>query len=300
MRTFSRVLVVLTVVLLAATAWAESVDFYGYWADGKGEISSYRVIQPRYGEAREGYGVMIFVTEDLNRRTLIKVESPTPKEDRVYTLKLNNVLKFTTGIYDYSVMTSVFSAVEGFAGPGPFELVKVNLSSQEWCGHVFDEFRIDGGRLKGELNSYFEREGKHPYELPTPAGFVSEDHLLIWIRELKGLVMKTGESQTVKLLPSLWSFRQRHRPHALVDAKLEKNQAVSVTVGEKTYEAVPWRWSWEGFEKTVWVDVAYPHRILKWKDSRGDSGELMVTMREPYWKLHGEEHREYRERLQIP
>ena len=99
---------------------------------------------------REGYGVLIFVTEDLNRNTYIKVESPTPDADRVYVLKLNNILKFTTGIYDYSVMTSVFSAVEGFAGSNPFELMKINLSSQEWCGHIFDEIRVVDGEVRGD------------------------------------------------------------------------------------------------------------------------------------------------------
>ena len=85
---------------MTTPGWTASPDFYGHWADGMAEISSYRVVQPRYGENREGHGVMIFVTEDLNRNTMIKVESPTPKEDRLYVLKLNNVLKFTTGIYD--------------------------------------------------------------------------------------------------------------------------------------------------------------------------------------------------------
>ena len=91
--------------------------------------------------------------------------------DRVYVLKLNNVLKFTTGIYDYSVMTSVFSAVEGFRGTKPFELMKVNLSSQEWCGHIFDEVRVADGGVRGALNSYFEREGLRSYSLDIPEGF---------------------------------------------------------------------------------------------------------------------------------
>ena len=71
------------------------------------------MVQPRYGEARSRYGVLVFVTEDIDRHTLIKVESPRAPESRLYTLKLNNVLKFTTGMYDYSVMTFVFSAVGG-------------------------------------------------------------------------------------------------------------------------------------------------------------------------------------------
>lgn len=119
------------VALLVSAVYSEEPDFYAHWGDGKAEISSYRVVQPRYGELREGYGVMVFVTEDINRKSLIKVESPTPEQERVYVLKLNNVLKFTTGIYDYSVMTSVFSAVEGATGAGPFELCKITLSAQE-------------------------------------------------------------------------------------------------------------------------------------------------------------------------
>ena len=272
-------------LLLATSALAESPDFYEHWGDGKAEISSYRVIQPRYGESREGYGVLIFVTEDINRETFIKVESPTPKEDRVYVLKLNNVLKFTTGIYDYSVMTSVFSAVEGLQRREPFELAKITLSAQEWCGHVFDEVQVREGRLKGHINSYFESEGRHPYELDAPEDLESEDHLLIRIRELKGPIMREGDERELTILPSLWSQRLRHRPHALVSGTLRKGRAETVEVSGKSVEAIPWNWSREDFDKTVWVEQAYPHRILKWEDSTGGRGELIKTVREPYWSL---------------
>ena len=281
--------------LLASTAAAETPDFYAHWGDGKAEISSYQVIQPRYGEPREGYAVLIFVTEEINRKTFIKVESPTPAEDRIYVLKLNNVLKFTTGIYPYSVMTSVFSAVEGRHQPGPFELCKITLSSQEWCGHVFDEVQVREGRLKGHLNSYFESEGRHPYELEVPEEFESEDHLLIFIRELKGPVMEAGEEREIKLLPSLWSFRLQHRPHALVPATLRKGQVETVTVRDQSFAAMPWTWA----DRKVWVEQAYPHRILKWEDATGGSGELIATLREPYWNLKRREDEKFREELGI-
>ena len=75
-----------------------AVDFYAHWADGKAEISSYEVVQPRYGELRQGYGVMIFVTESLHRQTFIKADPPTPEEPtQFYALKLNHILNFTTG-----------------------------------------------------------------------------------------------------------------------------------------------------------------------------------------------------------
>ena len=289
-------------LLMVATApgWSASPDFYGHWADGKAEISSYRVVQPRYREELAGYGVMIFVTEDMNRNTMIKVESPTPKEDRLYVLKLNNVLKFTTGIYDYSVMTSVFSAVEGNKGNKPFELVKVNLSSQEWCGHVFDEARVADGSLNGELNSYFEREGKHPYSLDLPPEFENEDHLLIRIRELKGPIMDSGESRDISLMRSLWSIRTRHRPHTLVSGKLGKGAAGAISVGEESYQAIPWTVSAEGWEKKIWVDEAYPHRIVKWEDSEGGKGELIKTVRAPYWSMKKDTDLVHRDQLGIP
>ena len=287
------------VVLLASAGFAEVADFYAHWGDGKAEISSYRVVQPRYGELREGDGVMVFVTEDINRESFIKVESPTPEQERVYVLKLNNVLKFTTGIYDYSVMTSVFSAVEGLAGAGPFELCKITLSAQEWCGHVFDEVQVRNGMLKGELNSYFESEGKGGYEIGFADNFASEDQLLIQIRELKGPIMEIGEEREVEMLPSLWWYRLMHKPHGLVEAKLRKEDVENVEVGNEVFEAVRWGWVWEGFGKTVWVEKEYPHRILRWDDSTGGSGELVETVREPYWNLKRNADQVFRERLGI-
>lgn len=279
---------------------AETPDFYAHWGDGKAEISSYRVVQPRYGESREGYGVLIFVTEDLNRNSYIKVESPTPDADRVYVLKLNNILKFTTGIYDYSVMTSVFSAVEGVAGSNPFELMKINLSSQEWCGHIFDEIRVVDGEVRGALNSYFEREGLRTYSLVMPEGFQSEDDLLIQIRELKGPMMQAGESRPVRLLRSLWSYRTRHRPHALVNAILSKGTPEAVTASGKSHNATPWRLAAGDWSKTIWVEKSYPHRILKWKDASDGSGELIMTIREPYWRQKKTQDEIFRKRLGIP
>jgi hypothetical protein len=139
-------------ILLVLATGVQAADFYEHWGDGRAEVSSYDVVESRYGELRSGYGVLVHVTEDIDRSTLIKVESQRSPDDKIYTLKLNNVLKFTMGIYDYSVMTSVFSAVEGSGGP--FALKKITLSAQEWCGHVFEEVRFDdGGRIRGDLNS---------------------------------------------------------------------------------------------------------------------------------------------------
>ena len=284
--------------LCLAPVSAVAQDFYEYWGDGRAEVSSYKVVEFRYGEERSGYGVLIFVTEDVNRNTLIKVESKTPKQDRVYALKLNNVLKFTTGVYDYSVMTSVFSAIEPSMQSEPFELIKLSLSSQEWCGHVFEEVRVTDDRLLGDLISYFEREGRQQWSFDQPHEFASEDHLLIRIRELKGAFMAEGESRTMTMLPSLWQFRIRHQERKLVEVTLAKGTREGVNIDGTEYQAVPWTWSYGKREKTVWVETAYPHRILRWESSNG-RGELMVSKRMPYWGLHGIGDEHLRDELEI-
>ncbi len=289
-------------ILLTLATGVEAADFYQHWGDGRAEVSSYDVVESRYGELRSGYGVLVYVTEDIDRNTLIKVESQRSPEARIYTLKLNSVLKFTTGIYDYSVMTSVFSAV---GSGGPFELKKITLSAQEWCGHVFEEVRFEeDGRIRGDLNSYFEREGKQDYQLDIgdQESFFSEDHLFIAIRELMGPVMSVGERRAITLLPSLWHFRVRHAPRALVEATLSKAEAEILTVAGEPMEAIPWRWRAleADIDKTVWVETAQPHRILAWKDADGGRGELLKTLRLPYWRLHDNADLVYRDSLGIP
>lgn len=288
-------------LVIACMMWGVAyadVDFYDHWADGRAELSSYDVIQPRYGQMRSGYGVMIFVTEDINRQTHIKVESEQPREDRLYVLKLNNVLKFTTGIYDYSVMTSVFSEVEG--EEHPFALRKISLSAQEWCGHVFEEVRVREGRLYGYVNSYFEREGSGDYRLEKPRAFASEDGLLIRMRELKGEWLAAGQSIDLYLLPALWSLRASHVEHALVSARLHKGPIEQVALAEGPLAARIWRLEMEGGWKQYWVEEAYPHRILQWRHSDGGSGQLKKTIRVPYWSLNGNADSTYRRELGIP
>ena len=84
--------------------------FGDYWYQGKAEITSYEMEQARYGEIRKGHAVLIFVTEDFSKSKQVKLDNPQKDpEDAVKILKLNFVRKFITGIYPYSIMTSVFT-----------------------------------------------------------------------------------------------------------------------------------------------------------------------------------------------
>lgn len=273
--------------MLLGAAQAGAADFYAHWADGKAEISSYKVLQPRYGELRQGYGVMIFVTESLHQQTFIKADPPTPEADQFYALKLNHILQFTTGIYDYSVMTSVFSQVEGE------QLRRISFSAQEWCGQVFDEALFRNGQIDGHRSSYFARDGRGRYQLKQPEHFASEDHLLIRIRELQGPFMAVGEERALEVLPSFWQLRQAHQPHATVAGRIRK-------VAEEDAASVRWELHIGQRQRTLWTETAYPHRILRWEDGDGGRGELMQTIRVPYWQLQANADEVYRRELGIP
>ena len=87
--------------------------FNEYWYSGKAEITSYKLEQARYGEVHDGHAVLVFVTEDFSKSKQVKLDDPVNnKDDEQKVLKLNYVKKFNTGIYDYSIMESIFTPVD--------------------------------------------------------------------------------------------------------------------------------------------------------------------------------------------
>ena len=54
-------------------------DLKNYWFDGTAEISSFKLVQSRYGEAREGEAVLIYVTEDFLTKEQVKANQKSEK-----------------------------------------------------------------------------------------------------------------------------------------------------------------------------------------------------------------------------
>ncbi len=275
-------------------------DFWKWWGDGKGELSSYKVTVSRYGELREGHAVLVFVTEDISRTTRIKVESEAiPKEDRVPVLKLNHVVKFNTGIYDYALLTSTFSAVTSELGRPPFQPLKISFSAQEWCGHVFQMLLPQREHVELTLHSYFQSEGEQKRNLALPANAAFEDNLLIWIRELQGEALPVGQKREVQILPSAWALRSAHQKVEFQAGAIKKEEGEVLKLAEGN--VATWRWTWQvgSRQEQYWVEKAYPHRIIKWTSSDSGKGEIIKTLRAPYWALHGNDDLYYRKELGI-
>jgi hypothetical protein len=278
------ILVGLLVVLLCGTARGD--DFWAAWGDGKAELDGYALTQPRYGELRAGTAVMIFVTEDFSDSLRVKADSGRhPPADVYPVLKLNFVRDFQTGIYDYNLLTSTFARTEL---PG-WPVVKSSFSAQEWCGHVYQQLEPEGGKLRGVAHSYFDGEADRTLELPLPAGGVLEDAVPILVRGLRGDWIADGESRTVPFLPSAMRARLEHRPQQWTEATVRRGPARTVAsalgrVPAFTVEVVE-----RGGPTVTWtVEAAAPHRILAWRSSTGDAGELVGSARLAYWQLNAE------------
>lgn len=257
--------------------------FWQHWSDGLAELSGYDLVQPRYGELRHGRAVAIYVTEPYSRSKYVKVNQHDPKDaDQVTVLKLNLVKRFQTGVYDYSLMTSVFAVPqEGFT---PLE---VTFSSQEWCGHVFDQVQRTPDGLELTVNSYFEGESltdrvRGPEVLP-------EDALFITLRGLGAGALATADADA-QLLPSATYRRLAHKPARAYGARIDWADAatqVQVPAGAFDVRRATWNRA-DDVACSADVEVAYPHRIVQWQCADGEVAKLTGTVRLPYWQTHGE------------
>jgi hypothetical protein len=142
-----------------------SGEWKNYWFDGKAEISTYEVVQPRYGEIHPGSAVLIFNTEDFSKSKGVKLNNPDiAKKDVVRILKMNQTREFLTGGYPHNLMVSVFTSLQGNKKPNTR---KVSFTSQNWDGQVFGQLGLKGKKYKLETRSYFESEGEKNLDFPV-------------------------------------------------------------------------------------------------------------------------------------
>ena len=173
-----------------------------YWYQGKAEVSSYSVVQERYGEQHEAGQIMVFVTEDFSANKQVKLDAePAPGDARVPVLKLNTIRRFKTGIYDYSLTQSVFTPVEA----KDRRSLKLSATIQDWCGHVFVQCNVGQEAYKVKSFSYFESEGDSETEVKP--GLLEDE---IWTRIR--LNPESLASLKTTVLPAVFYSRFRHKP----------------------------------------------------------------------------------------
>lgn len=253
-----------------------STAFKKYWYAGDAEITTYRLQQARYGETRDGEAVLIYVTEPFLPEKQVKADEN--HADNIPVLKLNATKNYLTGIYPYSIMSSIFYPVHDNQ-----HAVKVSFSSQEWCGQVYAQLN---NREKFDVlsHSYFEKEGDQNVKLEKT---ILENELWNKIR-IDPTDLPVGEFE---VLPSFEYLRLSHKELKAYDAKLTLMESGAITVYEISYPEL---------QRTVKIEftTTFPYTIEKWSETFSSGfGEKakqltstatkMKTLKTPYWQQNG-------------
>lgn len=275
----------------------QSAGLSDYWYQGKAEISSYELSQNRYADTHPGEAVLIFVTEDFLTGKQVKDEFPlTSGSTKV--LKLNHLRKFPTGIYDYSMMISVFTPVETEAFP---YTLKVSSSSQEWCGHTYMQINKEADNYRMQLHSYFEDEADQVEEVPLA---ILEDELFNRIR-INPDGLPTG---TIELFPGTLYCRLTHSPFKPARATAILEEYKGNTFAGDQLKA--YRLDYPDQRRTLEIvfESEPPYVIVGWTDThpslldgalRTTTARRKETLLDPYWEHNSLQDTSYREKLKI-
>ncbi len=265
-----------------------------YWYQGKAEINRFELNQVRYGELRSGDAIMVFVTEDFLVKKQVKQESNT-SEKSIPILKLNHITKFKTGVYDYSMMNSVFSPINSI---GP---IKTTFSAQEWCGHTWLQLNNVDGKFKVTGSSYFEKEADKSFIMDE---LLTEDGIWNLIRTNPNQI-KEGEFQ---YLPSSAFLRLKHKEIKGYKTIVSKQVYMKEDMPGDNLMSLTLKYP----ELNRTIQIIYgnksPYQIAGWKEtSKSGYGqnakELTTTARrthkivEPYWNLNSNSDEKYRDLL---
>lgn len=262
-----------------------SEQFKEYWYSGQAEITSYQLQQERYGEIREGVAVNIFVTEDF--LTDVQVKASSAVENSISVLKLNQTKNFNTGIYPYSIMTSVFSPITEKT-----HALKVSTGVQEWCGQVYWQLN-NRNSFEIQSHSYFEGEGDQKTSL-AKTWLESELWNLVRINPEE---LPTGDLQVI---PSFEYLRFAHKEVQAQAAFASLKQGDSVTIYTLNYPGLQ-------RQLTLFFKSTFPYSIEKWEEvsasHQNDTHRLHTTaikltsLKTDYWNQNKNEFSHLRDSL---
>lgn len=257
-----------------------SNEFKEHWFNGQAEITSYSLEQERYGEMRTGTAVLIFVTEDFLPDVHVKANIKTETTQSV--LKLNKTKNFNTGIYPYSIMSSVFYPLEE-----KNHALKVTHSIQEWCGHVYAQLN-NRNDFEIKSHSYFEGEADQKFNLPKTH---LEDEIWTQIR-VNPADLPVGE---IEIIPSMEYSRLRHKD-------FKPSKAIASLEEIESYFEYCVKYPELDRKLTIWFENVSPYHITKWKEQIGESitqVTMMSRIQSPYWSKNQNKDTHLRDSLQL-
>lgn len=257
-----------------------SAAFRAYWFGGKAELNRYTLEQAQYGALNPGEAVLIFVTEDFRTDTHVKAEAPESRDKATPVLKTNSIKRFTTGIYDYSLFTSVFTPINNPALPNT---LKVSTSGQEWCGHSYLQIDYGNNGYRIDGRSYFEQEAHEAYTVPKA---LLEDELWNRIR-LNPDKLPTG---SIQLIPGTMTARLRHKRLDPLAANATLDTYEGVLYPGRNLKQYTLEYPTDDRTLKIVFEGDFPFKIVGWSETYASKDNLLTTravlktsLRSDYW-----------------
>lgn len=262
---------------------------------GKAEVALYQGTVVRYGENRQADLALITVLEPYIKKQMVKSETETD----YYAIKQNQALKYTTGVYPYSQMNSLFWERDS----GSF--LKATMTTQEWCGQSYKELRSSGQTMQFFYSSYWENESRGYETRKSPAGdAVLYDELPLLVRRNQisnGTLMIFPMLMSSQVRRPDWDIGQPARDPEYRPATLEVTQDTLDFQGQQRRVRVV-RILQEGFstdsgavsskEDVFYVDLESPLRpLLRWERNDGGVFELQSLNYTDYWNQNNPQDR---------
>jgi hypothetical protein len=261
-------------------------EFNAYWYAGKAELSAYDLKIDRYDEPRKGYVAIVFVTEDLSNAKHVKLDDPAKAgDDRVPVLKINALSRFQTGVYDYSLMSSLFTPIDLAKHP---HSLKATTTVQDWCGQVFTQLDyLKDNKYKVSQYSYFESEGDKVFDTE---GSLLEDEIFTRLR-----INPASLPEKAMIIPNLTFTRLRHKPVAAASATISfKDAPDSLRICTVNYPDLKRRLD-------VTFEANSPHKIINFAEFQDNKemsrATIRKTMMSDYWNKHDNQSAYLREML---
>ena len=264
--------------------------FWQHWGDGKAEVNTYELSVPRYGEERSAQETVIFVTEDFDGKSQVKIDREVPQERKIPVMKLHRIRNFQTGAYPYNMTLSAFSPLRKWALEGQeFPLltpIKVAFSSTEWCGVFYQQLNSSSAGYVDQMHSYFDGEVDKQVVHPLSKRAIFEDDLLVRAREL----IVSFPAGSYQMLASPMYARLGKDSVKWIPVQVEREllaEPLETPLGKS--KAVQYRVVSEHRTHTIWVEDSGARRVLKWGVDFGDEQVEQATIQESrrfaYWKL---------------
>jgi hypothetical protein len=246
-----------------------SSEFTNYWFSGKAEINSYQLKQAKNGALNTGEAMLIFITEDFRTDKQVKAAKA---DNTIPVLKTTSSKKFSTGVYDYALLTSVFTPINTNKNTPPLfpNTLKVSLSDQEWDGHSYLQVNYRNNAYQVSGKSYYEKEVDENY---TIAKALFEDELWNRIR-LNPDKLPSGDLQ---LIPGTMAARLRHKTLEPLPAKATLANYEGVLFPGNFLKSYTIEYPTDDRTLVIIFEKLFPHKIVGWEETYDTKDNLLTS-----------------------